>query len=78
MPVIAHMKKNEKARPIGWNARSRPGPKAKPASVCAIPASVAARRPPEAAIASGNRSSTPIAMMMLWKTSVQIAARNPP
>ena len=72
------MKKNEIARPIGWKARSAPGPKPKPASVWAMPEYVAAARPPDAFIASGKSRTTPIAMMMLWNTSVQIAARNPP
>ena len=48
MPVIAHMTKNEKARPIGWNARPAPGPNANPAPACAIPAAVAASSPPAA------------------------------
>ena len=46
MPVIAHITKNENARPSGWKSRPAPGPKAKPASVCATPASVAFSRPP--------------------------------
>ena len=46
MPVIAHMKKNEMARPSGWKARPAPGPKAKPGSVWAIPAWVARGQAP--------------------------------
>ena len=78
IPVSAHMKENENANPIGWNARTAPGPNANPASVCLTPSSAACASPPEWQTARGRNIKTPPATMMPRQPSVQMAARNPP
>ena len=58
---------------------ARPRPEREPVPrESPYPFSVAAPRPPDAAIARGKSRTTPTAMTRLWNTSVQTAARNPP
>ena len=80
-PEKTNTNQYDTASPIVWKARpssEKPGPIAKRASVFRTAASVACSIPPAEETASGSRISTPASIKMLWKRSVQTAARKPP